>query len=500
MASRKERKPPSSEGLTLLYLRSKRGWTQKELAARLGFSDDSLLSRYETGGQQLSHRTLVSFAAVLGYPPEAVDALLSLQSWLQPPQPVEPSSPVDLTSEERLALHRTVLAATRVFMVEVRKELLRKKRERKADAARRKARELWLLLKAAPRQDQRDLVTALPAFQDWALAVHVCEASVRAAAHRPEDALHLADLAVLIAARSPGEKGWLSRLEGYCWAHLANARRVANDFAGADKAFAHAWKLWEAGTVSAPDLLPEWRMLDLEASLRREQHRFPEALDLLTRARAVVGANPTAIARLLLQKEHVLEQNGDIQGALDALFEAAPFVESSKDPRLLFALHFNIADNLCHLRRFKEAAQGLYQARELAVRQGNELDLIRVVWLEARVEAGEGHREEAMLRLEQVRLDFTSRGLIYDAARASLELAALYLEDERPHAVKALAREMTPIFRSQGIHREAVAALKLFCDAALCETATLDLVQHVLAEVRRAQQCSASPQEQRGRW
>lgn len=487
MAIPSRRKIPSAESLTLLYLRSKRGWRQKDLSDRMGLYDSAVISRYERGENQLRYEKLLSFAAVLEYPPATVDTLLSLHGWLEPLKPVELSSPVDLTPAEQGSLERSVLAATTAFREETSKELARRKREWKADAARRKARELWPLLKAAPRQDQRELVMTLPAFQDWALAVHVCEASVRAAAHKPDEALHLADLAVLIATKSPGAEGWRSRLEGFCWAHLANARRVANDFAGADKAFARAWNLWRAGTVSAPELLPEWRMLDLEASLRREQQRFPEALELLTKASIGIGANPVAAARILLKKEHVLEQTGDAEGALSVLLEAAPIVEASKDPRLLFALRFKTVNNLCHLGRFEEAAERLPQVHDLAVQLGNELDLIRAMWLRARVESGQGKRQEAVARLGQVRRDLTAHGLPYDVARASLELAVFYLEDNQPKAVKTLALEMAPVFQSQGIHREAVAALRLFCDAAIRETATLELVQSVLAEVRRLQ-------------
>ena len=394
--------------------------------------------------------------------------------------------------EEQRSIDRTVLIASVTFMEEVRQELLAKKREKNIREARQKARELWLRLKTASRQDQRDLVAVLPELQDWALAQHVCEASIRAAAHKPDEALHLADLAVLIAGRVAWEESWRTLLEGYCWAHVANARRVANDFAGADKAFAQAWTLWRASEASDQDLLPEWRMYDLEASLRREQHRFPEALELLTKARAGIGANSVAAARILLKKEHVLEQMDDIQGALAVLLEAAPIVEASQDSRLLFTLLFETANNLCHLRRFEESRMNLPLIRDLAVQQGNELDLIRVVWLEARLQAGEGQRQEAMTRLEQVRQDFVACGLFYDAARASLELAILYLEENRLQAVKALAREMAPIFQSQGVHREAVAALKLFSDAALRETVTLELIQGVLAEIRR----EPSPQSQ----
>jgi transcriptional regulator with XRE-family HTH domain len=495
---KKKRKPPSPEALILLYLRSRRGWTQKELGDRLGLGDHARISRFERGEKPLHREKLIEFAAALGYPPEAVDLLLEVHQWLEALRnPVEPSSPADLTVEEQRAVHRTVLAATGAFMAEVRREMIRKKRERKADLARRKARELWLRLKEAPRQDQRDLVAVMPAFQDWALAVHVCEASVRAAAHRPEDALHLADLAVLIASRSPGDEGWRSRLEGFCWAHLANARRVANDFPGADKAFAKAWELWAAGTVSAPDLLPEWLLYAMEASLRREQHKFPAALELLERARDSRGSDSGLI---LLQREHIYEQMGDIRKALEALEEAAPLVKVSGDIRLLFALRFKTVNHLCQLGQFREASERVPQLRELAIQQGNELDLLRVIWLEARVAAGQGELERAVEGLEQVRRDFTTRGLPYDAARASLELAVLYLENGRSAEVRALASTMAWIFNAQGVTREALAVLTLFCDTAKRETATAELARQVIADLERIKpSASLAIYKQRGR-
>jgi tetratricopeptide (TPR) repeat protein len=467
------------------------------LADRLGWTDESLVSNYERGGRPLHREHLVSIAAVLGYPPEAVDLLVQTHGWLEPPlEPVGASSPVDPTPEELGAIHLTILTATSVFMDGVRRELVRRKRERKAEVARQNARELWPRLKATPRQDQRDLVAVLPAFQSWALAVHVCEASVKAAAHRPEDALHLADLAVFIATKSPGAESWRSRLEGFCWAHLANARRVANDFAGADQAFARAWKLWGAGADSAPDLLPGWLLYAMEASLRREQHQFPEALRLLEKARRSGGDS----GLILLQREHIYEQMGDIPKALEALEEAAPFVKASRDTRLLFALCFKAANHLCQLGRYQEASERLPQIRALAIQQGNELDLVRVVWLEARVAAGQGQLERAVEGLEQVRRDFTARGLPYDAARASLELAALYLEKGRTSDVRGLVRTMTWIFQAQGITREALAALTLFCDAAQRETATVELTRQVIAELERTKPSTPPPVcRQRGR-
>ena len=107
-------------------------------------------------------------------------------------------------------------------------------------------------------------------------------------------------------------------------------------------------------------------------------------------------------------------------------------------------------------------------------------------WLAARVTAGLGQREEAILRLSRVRQEFTVRGISYNAALASLDLAVLYLEEGRTREVKDLAREMAEIFKAQGIAREALAALTLFVEAAQKEKATVELVRRVIQKVEGA--------------
>ena len=93
---------------------------------------------------------------------------------------------------------------------------------------------------------------------------------------------------------------------------------------------------------------------------------------------------------------------------------------------------------------------------------------------------------DAQEALTQVKADFTARGLAYDAALASLELAALYLEDERTAEVRDLAREMAPIFQAQGVHREALAALRLFRQAAEREAVTLEMARRLVDYLERA--------------
>jgi transcriptional regulator with XRE-family HTH domain len=499
---REGRKTPSSHALALLYLRSRRDWSQKELADRLGWADEKQVSRFERGARPLTRKTLDTAAEALGYPPEAVELLLAVNALIgladREEEEEEPPLPEPLSSELRRLIDRSSLTAAWSFLDGWRTELIRALTSVKVETSRRKAQELWERLKSSTRQERREAI-ALPEFQSWALAELVCHESEKAAAHKVEMALELADLALYIAGRIPGEERWRSQVEGYCWAYLANARRVANDFAGADAAFARAWKLWKAGAAVVPGILAEWRLFDLESSLRREQHRFSEALDSLNKAMSSSGSNPATAARILLKKEHVLAQIGDTERALATLMEATPYVEASGDSRLLFALFFNMADTLCCLGRYEEAADRLSRIRDLAVQQGKDLDLIRVVWLEAKVAAGQGKRDEARVRLEQVRQDFTVRELPYDAALASLELAVLYLEEKRTAEVQSLARTMGWIFQAQGIAREALATLNLFLDAAQRETLTVELTRRVAAELKRTKASAPLQNNQRGR-
>jgi hypothetical protein len=74
----------------------------------------------------------------------------------------------------------------------------------------------------------------------------------------------------------------------------------------------------------------------------------------------------------------------------------------------------------------------------------------------------------------------------YDAALALLEESALLLGQGRTAEVKELARELIAVFESRGVHREALAALRLFHQAVDREEATATLTRRVLYFLFRA--------------
>jgi tetratricopeptide (TPR) repeat protein len=189
----------------------------------------------------------------------------------------------------------------------------------------------------------------------------------------------------------------------------------------------------------------------------------------------------------LLNKSATLEQNGDYEASIQILERTAQLIDGRSEPRLRWVLRFNQAANLGRLSRAEEAVLIVREVRELSERLRNDLDLVRTLWLEGNVAAGLGHRHEALGALEQVRRDFEARTLPYDYALASLDLALVYREEGRFTEIMTLAGQILKIFEAQRVHREALAAIVLFREAAEKEQITVDLVRRLQDYLSRAQ-------------
>lgn len=340
---------------------------------------------------------------------------------------------------------------------------------------------LWGRLRGVPEEIRLEVVRVAEEFQSWALCERVCAESVTEASREVRRSAALARLAQEIAERVPGPEEWQSRLRGYAGAHVANALRVAGDLRSADAAFESAKRLWHGGADPAA-LLDPGRLPDLEASLRRAQRRFAEALALLDEALAL-GWSP---ARVLVQKGFTLEVMGEYERSIEALLQAKPLVESQGDRRLQNILHCNLGFTLCHLDRFTEAVELAQGVRECAAEMGDEIGVLRGIWLQGRIAAGIGETLEARALLGQARRELAARRMGYDVALALLEEAALLLEEGRLAEVKTLAEDLAVVFDSQGVHREALAALSLFQKAAEREEATAELARRILRFLYRA--------------
>jgi transcriptional regulator with XRE-family HTH domain len=255
----KEEDAPSSWRLLLIFLRSYAGLNQTELEKVSGIHQ-TMISRYESGKSEPSPETVRRVAAAVGVPwPVARDLGRCFSAVIRRTERRWEKQEIDPGLME--AILEPALMAVFPYLVE---ELTAVPEPPSPEEQRREAEAIWANLQDFPPSRRRRLIElAQGAYPGWALAERICEASFQTAGGAPEEALELADWALSIAAKMPGEAGWRSRVEGYCWAHLAYARRAANDAAGAEEASARAWSLWRSGEDAGPGLLLESRVAAL---------------------------------------------------------------------------------------------------------------------------------------------------------------------------------------------------------------------------------------------
>lgn len=245
-------KIPPRLGLTLTLLRSARGWAQKRLAETSGVPK-TMLSDFEVGRRNLSRTRLETLAAILGYGPEAIDETLLFLEWVCPREEAS-TSPLGPSAGERRIIEQASTRVAKTAFESTRSVFTSQLRAHRARQCRQEAEEQWDRLKHYSPRDRQLLVEGAEEFQTWALCERLCAESVRAAAADVNQALDLADLALRVALLVHGEEGWRSRVQGYSWAHVGNARRVASDLPGADDAFDRYRKLWGEAIPTSPIL------------------------------------------------------------------------------------------------------------------------------------------------------------------------------------------------------------------------------------------------------
>jgi transcriptional regulator with XRE-family HTH domain len=452
----------------LQLLRIARRKTQEELGELTGLP--SQIKEIENGRKTLSRSELDGLARLMEAPAGAVPVAVGLAEATMPSAD-RATHPWEATPEDRLVAERAALETGAT----VRRAFLDEGRAKRYAADRAEAERLWAVL-APQKPERRRLMARAKAFRTWGMIERLCIESVREAPRDPEAARSLAELAVEVARRLPPLPGFSDRLEGYAQAHLGNALRVADYYDAADRVYALVANLWVEPAPGEACPLDVTLIPDLEASLRRDQRLFPLALALLDRAFDLATDDPTR-GRILLKRGFVLEQAGDPEKAIGALFIAHRLIGEGTDPRFRFGALFNLAVNLLHLERAAEAAPLVAEVRVLAIEQRNDLDLLRVDWLSGRLAAAQGHRDAALAAIDDAACRFSERGLGYDAALAVLDLSGLLLEDGNAHEAARRVAEVRPAFQVRNIHREELASLVLFLRAVEAEAATATLAR-----------------------
>jgi tetratricopeptide (TPR) repeat protein len=274
-------------------------------------------------------------------------------------------------------------------------------------------------------------------------------------------------------------------LQARAWAYLGNARRIAFDLAGAEEALARAERLADGGSA---DPLEEARILDLRASLLSDQGKFEQAAELLEVVIDIYDdlREPHRKGRAMISKGLFLGYAGWPEEAIREIRQGLGLIDWEREPRLVLGARHNLAWLLADCGRLDEAEGQLARLRHSCRGISDSWTDLRFAWLDGRIAARKGRHGEAEAMLRDVQSGFLAGGHGYDASLVALELAQLYLEAGRLAEVKALATGMLEVFLSQDIHRQALAALATFQQAAELDRATPCLVQEISTYLLRA--------------
>ena len=349
-------------------------------------------------------------------------------------------------------------------------------------------RQLHEELMQCPAERRHLLLANCQRFHDRMLCERLIEASYEACFEDPRRAVEAAELAVKVADRLEAEDCGgaeaLAGLRARAWAHLGNAFRTNFDLQSSEVAFATAESLLSEGPIPPAERA---KVLSLLASWRKVQRRFAEASQIFDRVAALYKrlGQWDLLGRTFLQKALVCGEAGDGEGEMKLLRRALDLIDPQSDPRTFLAARHNLINALYESGRVREAFALLYHTRPLYLKMGDRMSLLRLRWLEGLVAFGLQRTDQAEASFREVREAFLELDLGYEAALASLDLAGVYVVQGRGADVSRVAEETLQIFQSYNTHREAIAALLVFCTAARLDQAGLDLVREVSTFLKR---------------
>lgn len=247
-------------------------------------------------------------------------------------------------------------------------------------------------------------------------------------------------------------------------AELSNAYRLNDEFENAEEALARAEAFLGEGTG---DPLILARLLEVEVSLRSDQKRLGEALELLgVLHQLYIRLGETHLAGQTLISQAINTAIDDRpQEAVPLFREGLELIEPERDPQLVAIGRHGLLNALELCGKYREAGCLLFESGLREAFADDPLNLAKLGWLEGKIQAGLGKLWRAEQLLSEVRDVYLKRGQGYDAALVGLDLAAVWLRQDKHAAVRKLTDEILETFAALGVRREGVKALRYFCEA-----------------------------------
>lgn len=343
-------------------------------------------------------------------------------------------------------------------------------------------------LKSFPEDVQISLVGSEARYAEPELARYLIDLSHELRYQDHNQMLHCTHLARIVAdrvtAEAVGSEAKHFDLRARAWGHFGNSLRVCGRLREAEESFGIAQRFARQGTG---DPLLKARLSELQSSLHISQRRFVQAIQLAEEAGRIYKElgeiQPLAVT--MVGKAVAYLYDGDPEMAVFILNHAIPLIDGTKDPRLLLAACHNLSRCYIDLE-MPEHALALYNdTREFYKEFEDTLILLRVNWQEGQLLRDLGRLGTAEEALVQARDGFRDRGLVYEVALVSLDLAMVYVKLGFTEEARKTITEALPTFRTLQVDRETIASLLQLQQVAGQEAQALRLIRMITVQLEQ---------------